>query len=188
MSLEEKNKRTSGANNAGNNKNAAQDEFAETVLNVRRVAKVIKGGRRFAFSALVVVGDRNGKVGIALGKSREVASAISKAFRRARKNMVSVPRYKTTIPYTVLGKHGASNVIIRSASKGTGIIAGGAVRAVMEAVGIHDVLAKSLGAANPQNVVKATFDALRKLKSAKQVAEMRGKKLSDLFGENNVRA
>lgn len=170
-------------------KNVAAEEYSETVLNVRRVAKVIKGGRRFAFSALVVVGDRNGKVGIALGKSREVSSAISKALRRARKNMISIPRYKTTVPYTVLGKHGASNVIIRSACKGTGIIAGGAVRAVMEAVGIHDVLAKSLGAANPQNVVKATFDALKKLKSAQQIAEMRGKTLSELFGgENNAAA
>ena len=180
---DEKNRRT-----AAGNKNVAAEEYSETVLNVRRVAKVIKGGRRFAFSALVVVGDRNGKVGIALGKSREVSSAISKALRRARKNMVFIPRYKTTVPYTVLGKHGASNVIIRSACKGTGIIAGGAVRAVMEAVGIHDVLAKSLGAANPQNVVKATFDALRKLKSAQQIADMRGKTLSELFGENNVAA
>lgn len=180
---DDKNRRSAGN---GANRNASADEYSEAVLNVRRVAKVIKGGRRFAFSALVVVGDKNGKVGIALGKSREVSSAISKALRRARKNMVTVPLYKTTIPYTVLGKHGASNVIIRSASKGTGIIAGGSVRAVMEAVGIHDVLAKSLGAPNPQNVVKATFDALCKLRSARQIASMRGKKLSDLFGEKNA--
>ena len=176
-------KKTAGRRAAAKDKNNVADEYSETVLNVRRVAKVIKGGRRFAFSALVVVGDRKGRVGIALGKSREVASAISKALRRARKNMMSISLYKTTIPFAVLGKHGSSNVVIRSASKGTGIIAGGAVRAVMEAVGVHDVLAKSIGAPNPQNVVKATFNALQKLKSARQIAQMRGKKLSDLFGE-----
>jgi len=167
------------------NKNlqAPAEEFAETVLNVRRVAKVIKGGRRFAFSALVVVGDRNGKVGIALGKGREVSSAIAKALKRARKSMFSVPLYRTTIPYTVLGKYGASNVLIRSASKGTGVIAGGAVRAIMEAVGVKDVLAKSLGSSNAQNVVKATIHALQKLKSAKQLAAVRGKTLNEIVGK-----
>jgi small subunit ribosomal protein S5 len=164
------------------------DEYVESVLDVRRVAKVIKGGRRFAFSALVVVGDKNGNIGIALGKSREVASAISKALRRARKSMFAVPLYKTTIPFTVTGKHGSSLVLIRSASKGTGVIAGGAVRAVMEALGVKDVLAKSLGSANPQNVVKATVNALQKLRSAKQLVAMRGKTLKDVFGEKNVAA
>jgi small subunit ribosomal protein S5 len=159
------------------------EEYAEAVLNVRRVAKVIKGGRRFAFSALVVVGDRKGNVGIALGKSREVSSAIAKALRRARKSMFSIPLYKTTIPFSVEGKHGSSRVIIRSASKGTGVIAGGAVRAVMEAVGVHDVLAKSLGSSNAQNVVKATIHALKKLRSAQHIAALRGKTLKDLFGE-----
>ena len=144
---EEKNKRSLQSKN-----HQAPEEYSEAVLNVRRVAKVIKGGRRFAFSALVVVGDKKGSVGIALGKSREVSSAISKALKRARKTMFSVPLYKTTIPFTVEGKHGSSSVLIRSASKGTGIIAGGAVRAVLEAIGVHDVLAKSLGSANPQNV------------------------------------
>lgn len=159
------------------------EEYAEAVLNVRRVAKVIKGGRRFAFSALVVVGDRKGNVGIALGKSREVSSAIAKALRRARKSMFSIPLYKTTIPFSVEGKHGSSRVIIRSASKGTGVIAGGAVRAVMEALGVRDVLAKSLGSSNSQNVVKATIHALKKLRAAQHIAALRGKTMKDLFGE-----
>lgn len=164
------------------------EEFSEAVLKVRRVAKVIKGGRRFAFSALVVVGDKKGNIGLASGKSREVSSAISKALRRARKNLVTVPLYKTTIPYTVEGKHGASRVLIRSASEGTGIIAGGAVRSVLEAAGIRDVLAKSIGSSNPGNVAKATLHALSKLKSAREIAQIRGKKLQDLFGKNNVAA
>ncbi len=162
--------------------------FIENVLNVRRVAKVIKGGRRFAFSALVVVGDGAGQTGIALGKGRDVSSAISKALRRARKNMFSVPLYKTTIPYTVLGKHGASSVLIRSASKGTGVIACGAVRSVMEAVGVRDVLAKSIGSSNPQNVVKAVVAALKQLRSAQDLARMRGKTVQELVGGKNVEA
>lgn len=182
---EEKNKKSFRAKST--KARAAQvDEFAESVLKVRRVAKVIKGGRRFAFSALVVVGNKKGRVGIALGKSREVASAISKALRRARKNMITVPMYKTTIPYTVEGRHGASIVLIRSASKGTGVIAGGAVRAVLETLGVHDVLAKSLGSSNPQNVVNATLNALKKLKSAKHIAAMRGKTLQEIIGKQNV--
>jgi small subunit ribosomal protein S5 len=162
------------------------DETIETVLNVRRVSKVVKGGRRFAFSALVVVGNGHGRVGVALGKGREVAAAISKALRRAKKSMFTVPLYKTTIPYTVQGKHGASNVLIRSASKGTGVIAGGAVRAVMEAAGVKDVLAKSLGSSNPQNVVKATVHALNKLISAKELAAIRGKSINELLGNDDV--
>jgi small subunit ribosomal protein S5 len=159
------------------------EEYSEAVLNVRRVAKVIKGGRRFAFSALVVIGDKKGNIGIALGKSREVSSAIAKALRKARKTMFAIPLYKTTIPYSVEGRHGSSRVIIRSASKGTGVIAGGAVRAVMEVLGVRDVLAKSLGSANPQNVVKATVHALKQLRSAQHIAALRGKTLKDLFGE-----
>ena len=162
------------------------DELSESVLSVRRVTKVIRGGRRFAFSALVVVGDKQGKVGVALGKGREVSSAIAKALRRARKCMVNIPLYKTTIPFAVEGKHGASKVVIRSASKGTGVIAGGAVRAVMEALGVHDILAKSLGSANSQNVVKATFNALAKLRSARDLARMRGKTIQEICGVQNV--
>ena len=166
---------------------AGVEEYAETVLNVRRVAKVIKGGRRFAFSALVVVGDKNGNVGIALGKSREVSSAISKALKRAKKNMFFVPLYKTTVPFTVMGKHGASSVLIRSASQGTGVIAGGAVRAVVEAVGVKDVLAKSLGSSNAQNIAKATINALKQLKTARQLAAMRGKTLEEIIGRKLVK-
>lgn len=180
---EEKNRRSQAAKTQ-----QPVEEYSEAVLNVRRVAKVIKGGRRFAFSALVVVGDRKGNVGIALGKSREVSAAIAKALRRARKTMFSIPLYKTTIPFSVKGKHGSSRVIIRSASKGTGVIAGGAVRAVMEALGVHDVLAKSIGSSNPQNVVKATIHALKKLRTAKQLLALRGKTIKDLFGEKNAAA
>lgn len=181
---EEKNKRS-----IVQAKGPQPEEFSESVLSVRRVAKVIKGGRRFAFSALVVVGDKKGNIGIALGKSREVASAISKALRRARKNMFAVPLYKTTIPFAVVGRHGASKVLIQSASKGTGVIAGGAVRSIMESLGVRDVLAKAFGSSNPQNVAKATLDGLKKLKSAQQIASMRGKTLNDLFeGKNNVAA
>lgn len=167
-------------------KKSTENEFIETVINVRRVAKVIKGGRRFAFSALVVVGDGEGRVGIALGKGRDVSSAIAKALRRAKKNMFIVPLYKTTIPFTVLGKHGASSVLVRSASKGTGVIAGGAVRAVMEAVGVRDVLAKSIGSGNPQNAAKAAINALQRLRSAQDLARMRGKTVKELIGEENV--
>ncbi len=170
-------------------KDLGTEEYFETVLSVRRVAKVIKGGRRFAFSALVVVGDRNGSVGVALGKSRDVSSAISKALKRARKNMIYIPLYKTTIPYNVEGKHSASKVVLRSASKGTGVIAGGAVRAVMEALGVHDVLTKALGSHTPHNVVKATLKALKKLKTANDICKIRGKSLKEILGEEkNVTA
>jgi small subunit ribosomal protein S5 len=174
--------------NSAHAKAAQNEDFMEAVLKVRRVAKVIKGGRRFAFSALVVVGDKKGSIGVALGKSREATSAISKALRRARKNMFTIPMYKTTIPFTVMGKHGASLVLIRSASKGTGVIAGGAVRSIMESLGVRDVLAKSLGSSNPQNVVKATINALKKLRSAEQIVRIRGKTFKELFGDKNVAA
>ena len=163
-------------------------DFAETVIKVRRVSKVITGGRRFSFSAIVVVGDKKGKVGIALGKSREVASAIQKASKRARQNMVSIPLYKSTLPFTVYGKHGASKVILRSASKGTGVIAGGPVRALMEALGVHDVLTKSLGSDNPGNVVKATMNALQKLASVREIARLRGKSTQDILGVTDAQS
>ncbi len=169
-------------------RNSSSENFVEKVLSVRRVAKVIRGGRRFAFSATVVVGDKNGNVGIALGKSRDVASAITKASRHAKAHMVSIPRYKTTIPYTVSAKHGSSKVLIRSAMKGTGVIAGGAIRAVIEAAGIQDVLAKSLGSSNSQNVVKATMKALSKLRTAKQIATLRGKTIKDVIGVENAKS
>lgn len=161
-------------------------EFTEVVLGVRRVAKVVKGGRRLAFSAFVVVGDRNGRVGVASGKSREVASAISKAAKRARRSMVAVPMYGTTIPYAVEGRMGASRVILRSAGKGTGVIAGGAVRAIMEAVGIKDVLAKSLGSSTSHVVARATFDALSKLRSANHIAKLRGMTVAKMIGSKEA--
>jgi len=160
-----------------------KDSYVDNVVNVRRVTKVTKGGKRFSFSALVVTGNRQGKVGIALGRSREVSMAIAKATNKARKKMITVALRGSTIPYDVLGSHGASKVIIRSASKGTGVIAGGAVRAVMDAAGIKDVLAKSLGAGNRQNVVKATLNALAKLRSATQLAKLRGKTVKQLVGK-----
>ena len=165
-----------------------EKEFVDTVVSVRRVTKVTKGGKRFSFSAFVVSGDQQGNIGIALGKSKEVSSAIAKAMTKARKNMIAVPLRNATIPYDVVGKHGASKVILRSASKGTGVIAGGPVRAVMQAAGIGDVLAKSLGSANKQNVVKATLNALAKLRSVKDFARLRGKKPVQIIKGSHVSA
>ena len=159
-----------------------KETFVEQVISVRRVTKVTKGGKRFSFSALVVTGDKNGRVGIALGKSREVSSAISKATNKARRRLIEIPLRGYTIPYDVKGKHGASKVIIRAASKGTGVIAGGAVRALMEALGVKNILAKSLGSENPQNVVKAALNALAKLRTAKHLARLRGKTVQELVG------
>ncbi len=152
-----------------------QSEMVDQVICVRRVTKVTKGGKRFSFSALVVSGDQNGRIGLASGKSREVASAIAKATNRARKKLIEIPLRGATVAYDVIGKHGSSKVCIRSASKGTGVIAGGAVRSVMEVAGIKDVLSKSLGSANRTNVVKAAFNALAQLRSLQQIAHMRGK-------------
>lgn len=172
----------------GSRNQAPVEDMAESVLSVRRVAKVIKGGRRFSFSALVVVGDKKGKVGVALGKSRDVSAAIAKALRKARKHMITIPLYGTTIPYAVQAKHSASTVLIRSAAKGTGVIAGGAVRAVMEAIGVRDVLSKVIGASNPHNAVKATMKALLQLRSAKHIAHIRGKRINEIVGTKDVSA
>ncbi len=165
-----------------------ESSFVDTTVSVRRVTKVTKGGKRFSFSALVVTGDKKGKVGIGLGRSREVSQAITKATNKARKNMVLIPVRGTTIPYDSVGTHGASKVIIRAASKGTGVIAGGAVRAVMEALGVEDVLTKSFGSANSQNVVKATLNALAKLRSATHLAKLRGTTVKAMVGVKNVSA
>lgn len=170
------------------NQEEASNSF-ENVVSVRRVTKVTKGGKRFSFSAFVVSGDQAGSVGVALGKSREVSSAIAKATASARKNRIQVTMRGTTLPYNVIGTHGASKVILCSASKGTGLIAGGAVRAIMEALGVKDVLAKSIGSANQQNVVKATLHALAKLRSAQHIAQLRGKTVQEIVkGSNNVKA
>ncbi|MBI2345251.1 30S ribosomal protein S5 [Candidatus Dependentiae bacterium] len=163
--------------------------WIDKAVCVRRVTKVTKGGKRFAFSAFVVSGDQKGNVGIATGKGRDVSAAISKATARAHKQLVAIPLRNTTIPYSVEGRHGACKVVLCSASKGTGIIAGSAVRAVMEALGIKDILTKALGAPNNINVVKATLNALAKLRSAEHIARLRGKTIKEVLqGTENVAA
>ena len=155
--------------------------FEETVVRVNRVAKVVKGGKRFSFSALVVVGDRKGKVGFAIGKAGEVPEAIRKAVEQAKKNLVTVPMVEKTIPHMVNMQVGAAKVLLKPAAPGTGVIAGGSMRAVLELAGIHDILCKSLGSNNPINVVLATIEALRSLKTAEKVAALRGKTAKDIF-------
>lgn len=156
-------------------------EFKEKLVALNRVAKVTKGGRTFTFAAIVVVGDGKGKIGHGLGKAREVSEAIAKAQKDAEKNMIHVPVLNGTIPHEAHGKFDAGKVLIKPAAHGTGVIAGGAMRAVLEMAGVHDVLAKSQGSSNPHNVVKATFDALSKLRSPSDVARMRGISLEKLF-------
>ncbi|MEH0158365.1 30S ribosomal protein S5 [Limibacter armeniacum] len=156
-------------------------ELTEKVVAIKRVAKVVKGGRRFSFSAIVVVGNGDGIVGYGLGKANEVTDAITKGIDDAKKNLIKVPVLKGTIPHAQKGKYSGGNVLIKPASKGTGVIAGGAMRAVLESAGVHDVLAKSQGSSNPHNVVKATFDALIKLRDPYMVAEQRGVTLSKVF-------
>ena len=156
-------------------------DLKDRLVGVQRVTKVIKGGRAFGFSAIVVVGDEAGVVGQGLGKSKDVASAIAKAVEDAKKNLVRIPLIKGTLPHEQKGKYGGARVNIIPAAPGTGVIAGGAVRTVLEAVGVHDVLSKSQGSSNPHNVVKATFDALLQLRDAKSIARERGISLSKVF-------
>ncbi|MSO50184.1 MAG: 30S ribosomal protein S5 [Acidobacteria bacterium] len=161
---------------------ASQIELKDTVVNIGRVTKVVKGGKNMSFSALVVVGDGAGVVGFGIGKAKEVPSAIKKAIEAAKKALIRVPMTGSSIPHPVLGKFGAGAVLLKPAPDGTGIIAGGAVRAVVESAGIHNVLTKSLGSANHHNVVRATFDALSRLKDPSAIARLRGKELEDLVG------
>ena len=160
---------------------AADAELKEKLVNLSRVAKVTKGGRTFSFSALVVVGDGNGVVGYGLGKARDVSESIAKAVDDAKKNLVKVPIIKGTIPHEQKGKYGAGKVLIKPAADGTGVIAGGAMRAVLEIAGVHNVLAKSQGSSNPHNVVKATVDALSKMRNAHEVAKTRGISLEKVY-------
>ncbi len=157
-----------------------KDEFDERIIDIARVAKVVKGGRRFAFRVTVVVGDNRGKVGVGIGKARTVPDAIRKALEAARKEMVNVPIYGTTVPHEVIGRHGAARVMLKPASPGTGVIAGGGVRAVIEAAGYRDILTKSLGSSNVLNVMMATMDGLDRMMDMRQIALDRGKDPSEV--------
>lgn len=170
------------AKNQGKNRvKPTETELKEKLVSLNRVAKVTKGGRTFSFAAIVVVGDGNGTVGHGLGKARDVSESIAKAVDDAKKNLIKVPLHKGTIPHEQKGKYGAGKVLIKPAADGTGVIAGGAMRAVLEIAGVHNVLAKSQGSSNPHNVVKATVDALAKLRSPMLVAKQRSISMEKLF-------
>jgi small subunit ribosomal protein S5 len=157
-------------------------EFVEKLIKLNRVAKVVKGGRRFSFSALMVVGDRNGRVGYGFGKANDVAEAIRKSIEKAKKNLMIVPVKNSTVPHEIIGNFKSASVLLKPASPGTGVIAGGPVRAIMEACGIHDILSKSLGSKNTMNIVKATFDGFENIFDAKEIAKNRGKSLDEMWG------
>jgi small subunit ribosomal protein S5 len=167
---------------------AQESTHEERVIEIRRVAKVVKGGRRFSFSALVVVGDAAGNVGLGLGKAKEVPAAIQKGIEEAKKSMISVPLAGSTITHQVIGEHGAGRVLLKPAAPGTGVIAGGAGRAILEAAGVHDVLAKSLGSSNPINVARSVMQGLSSLKRPEEVAKLRGKSAEEVTPAGLLRA
>ncbi|WP_313342708.1 30S ribosomal protein S5 [Sedimentibacter sp.] len=160
---------------------ASQLDVKEKVISINRVTKVVKGGRNFRFSVLVVVGDENGHVGIGMAKAIEIPDAIRKAIQDAKKNMIEVPLINTTVPHEIIGRYGAGRVLIKPAKEGTGIIAGGPVRAVLELAGVRDIRTKSLGSNNPRNVVNATIEALKLLKKPEDVAKIRGKSVEEIY-------
>jgi small subunit ribosomal protein S5 len=182
-------RRGSGTARRGDDDRQDGGELIDRLVNINRVAKVVKGGRRFGFSALVIVGDAKGRVGYGSGKAREVPEAVRKATEQAKRGLIRVPlRQGRTLHHDIQGHFGAGRVVLRAAPAGTGIIAGGPMRAVFEALGVHDVVAKSLGTANPHNMVKATFDALAKMMSPRAVAAKRGKKVGDIVGRRDPSA
>ncbi|MCK5156300.1 MAG: 30S ribosomal protein S5 [Spirochaetales bacterium] len=162
--------------------NTREQEFVEKLIKLNRVSKVVKGGRRFSFSALVVVGDQKGKVGFGFGKANDVAEAIRKSIDKAKKSMIQVPMKRVTLPHEIIGEYKSARVLLKPAAPGTGVIAGGPVRAVMDACGVHDVLSKSLGSKNTINIVKAVFNGFDNLFDAKELAKSRGKTVNEMWG------